>query len=62
MGIDHAVTVVGYGTENGLDYFTVRNTWGTSWGENGYVRIARTAGEGICGIQVRPFWPETVSA
>jgi len=36
--LDHGVIVVGYGT----DYWTVRNSWGSSWGENGYVRLART--------------------
>lgn len=39
--ISHAVAIVGYGTENGLDYWLVRNSWGTTFGEYGYFRIKR---------------------
>jgi C1A family cysteine protease len=46
--IDHAVTLVGYGTEKGKDFWIVRNSWGSNWGEKGYFRIAR--GKGTCGI------------
>ena len=47
-GMDHAVTLVGYGTENGTPYWLVRNSWGKDWGENGYFRMYR--GNGVCGI------------
>ena len=47
-GINHAVTLVGYGTENNVAYWIVKNSWGTSWGEKGYFRIRR--GNGTCGV------------
>jgi cathepsin L len=41
VDIDHAVQLVGYGTDNNKDYWLVRNSWGGSWGEGGYIRIER---------------------
>jgi cathepsin L len=53
--IDHAVQLVGYGTENGKDYWLVRNSWGTSWGEKGYIRLRRYGeGKEPCGTDTRP--------
>jgi C1A family cysteine protease len=55
--LDHAVEIVGYGTDNGVDYWNVRNSWGPSWGENGYVRIKKTSSTndiGICGVAAEP--------
>jgi C1A family cysteine protease len=48
--IDHAVTAVGFGSEGGLDYYLVQNSWGTTWGDNGFIKIAATEGAGTCGI------------
>jgi C1A family cysteine protease len=57
--LDHAVLVVGYGTDasSGLDYWTVKNSWGTSWGEAGYIRMAIIDGVGVCGVQMEPLYP-----
>jgi len=53
--IDHAVQLVGYGTENGLDYWLVRNSWGSSWGEGGYIKLERFGeGKEPCGTDTRP--------
>jgi len=55
--LDHAVIVVGWGTSGSTEYWTVRNSWGTSWGEKGYIRMAITSGAGICGVQMQPLYP-----
>ena len=55
--IDHAVQLVGYGTDSQTneDYWLVRNSWGTSWGEDGYMRIKRYgAGDEPCGTDTAP--------
>eukprot|EP00727_Mastigamoeba_balamuthi_P000576 m51a1_g10515 hypothetical protein (227) ;mRNA; f:194513-195528 len=50
--LNHAVVLVGYGTDSttGKEYWMVRNSWGTLWGESGYIRVAR--GKNMCGINL----------
>jgi C1A family cysteine protease len=58
--LDHGVLIVGYGEDAGKKYWLVKNSWSASWGDNGYIKIARsesTNDEGICGIAMDPSFP-----
>jgi hypothetical protein len=58
--LDHGVLVVGFGTDGSESYWKVKNSWGTSWGESGYVRICKdcnkNGNEGECGILEAPSY------
>jgi C1A family cysteine protease len=58
--LNHGVLVVGYGTENDVDYWLVKNSWGPSWGSAGYLKIQKSSSTndpGVCGISMQPSFP-----
>jgi cathepsin L len=57
--IDHGVLIVGYGTASSQDYWIVKNSWGASWGESGYIRMEKVSGSsaGMCGLAQTASYP-----
>jgi len=60
--LDHAVLAVGYGTDaaSGREYWLVKNSWSSTWGDQGFIKLAITGDDaGICGVQLEPQFPTT---
>ncbi|XP_057967619.1 thiol protease aleurain-like [Malania oleifera] len=55
MDVNHAVLAVGYGVEDGVPYWLIKNSWGEEWGDNGYFKMEM--GKNLCGISTCASYP-----
>ncbi len=56
------MTVVGFSVEGPTPYYIVRNSWGASWGQSGYIYMGMEDGAGVCGIQLEVAYPNSLVA
>jgi C1A family cysteine protease len=57
--LDHGVLIVGYGAEDSQNYWIVKNSWGATWGDSGYIMMAKDVSDksGTCGLAMQPSYP-----
>ncbi|OMJ80521.1 hypothetical protein SteCoe_19217 [Stentor coeruleus] len=55
--LNHGVLIVGYNSISNPPYWIIKNSFGQSWGESGYIRLAVVQGEGVCGVQQQTSYP-----
>jgi C1A family cysteine protease len=57
--LDHGVLVVGYGSDGGKNYWKVKNSWGATWGQDGFIMLAKdiSSAKGQCGVAAQPSYP-----
>ncbi|KAK4483691.1 hypothetical protein RD792_010892 [Penstemon davidsonii] len=55
MDVNHAVLAVGYGVENGIPYWLIKNSWGADWGDEGYFKMEM--GKNMCGVATCASYP-----
>ncbi|XP_048133952.1 pro-cathepsin H-like [Rhodamnia argentea] len=55
MDVNHAVLAVGYGVENGVPYWLIKNSWGADWGDHGYFKMEM--GKNMCGVATCASYP-----
>jgi cathepsin H len=55
MDVNHAVLAVGYGVENGIPYWLIKNSWGADWGADGYFKMELA--KNMCGIATCASYP-----
>lgn len=58
LDVNHDVVAVGYGTENGMDYWVIKNSWGQTWGDHGFFKMQR--GVNMCGVQNCGSYPQDI--